>query len=227
MPSAESIAMARSRDAAPSLKEACVQAAREVIAEHGVEGLSMRDVARKLGISHQAPYRHFESRDHLLAEIMRRCFADFAQHLDDRPRTGNPAADLEALGRAYLRYASDKPLEYRLMFGTPWPEPAQHPALVQHAVHAFDLLRDSLRTMHGGRPEEHAQADQQAMFIWSTLHGMASIRQANVMQHLSLAPGVEPALQTDMLARIGLGLALPASGPPAANPPKPQRRPRT
>jgi AcrR family transcriptional regulator len=56
------------------LKEACVQAAREVIAEQGVEGLSMRDVARKLGISHQAPYRHFESRDHLLAEIMRRCF---------------------------------------------------------------------------------------------------------------------------------------------------------
>ena len=53
------------------LREACVQAAREVIAERGVEGLSMRDVARRLGISHQAPYRHFESRDHLLAEIMR------------------------------------------------------------------------------------------------------------------------------------------------------------
>jgi AcrR family transcriptional regulator len=66
------------------LKEACVQAAREVIAEQGVEGLSMRDVARKLGISHQAPYRHFESRDHLLAEIMRRCFVDFADHLDHR-----------------------------------------------------------------------------------------------------------------------------------------------
>ena len=69
------------------LKEACVQAAREVIAEQGVENLSMRDVARKLGISHQAPYRHFESRDHLLAEIMRRCFADFAHHLDHSPTT--------------------------------------------------------------------------------------------------------------------------------------------
>ena len=163
--------MTRSRDVAPSLKEACVQAAREVIAEHGVESLSMRDVARKLDISHQAPYRHFESRDHLLAEIMRRCFAEFAQHLDDRPRTGNPAADLESMGHAYLRYARMKPLEYRLMFGTPWPEPAQHPALVRHAVHAFNLLRDSLRALHGGQPEDHAQADRQAMFIWSTLHG--------------------------------------------------------
>lgn len=212
---------------APSLKEACVQAAREVIAEHGVESLSMRDVARKLAISHQAPYRHFESRDHLLAEIMRRCFADFAQHLDERPRTGQPEQDLEAMGHAYLAYARDKPLEYRLMFGTPWPEPAQHPALVQHAVHAFDLLRDSLRAMHGNVPEQHAQADRQAMFIWSTLHGMASITQANVMNHLNLAPGVEQELPADMMARIGLGLNLPEAPPPAAPAARPKRKART
>jgi AcrR family transcriptional regulator len=219
--------MARSRDPGSSLKEACVQAAREVIAEHGVESLSMRDVARKLGISHQAPYRHFESRDHLLAEIMCRCFADFAQSLDERPRTGNPEADLEAMGHAYLNYARKKPLEYRLMFGTPWPEPAQHPALVQHAVLAFNLLRDSLREMHGHRSEQHAQADRQAMFIWSTLHGMASITQANVMRNLNLASGVEHALPADMMARIGLGLNLPEAAQPAANPPKPKRKPRT
>lgn len=211
---------------AVSLKEACVQAAREVIAEHGVESLSMRDVARKLDISHQAPYRHFESRDHLLAEIMRRCFADFAQHLDERPRTGQPEQDLEAMGHAYLDYARQKPLEYRLMFGTPWPEPAQHPALVQHAVHAFNLLRDSLRAMHGNAPEQHAQADRQAMFIWSTLHGMASITQANVMQHLDLAPGVQKALPADMMARIGLGLNLPEALPPATPFAKPGRKAR-
>jgi AcrR family transcriptional regulator len=218
--------MTSSRVPALSLKEACVQAAREVIAEHGVESLSMRDVARKLNISHQAPYRHFESRDHLLAEIMRRCFADFAQHLDKRPLTGKPEADLQAMGHAYLNYARKKPLEYRLMFGTPWPEPAQHPALVQHAVHAFNLLRDSLRAMHGNRPEQHAQADRQAMFIWSTLHGMASITQANVMQHLSLASGVQHALPADLMARIGLGLSLPERVLPATSPSKPKRKSR-
>ena len=63
------------------LKEACVQAARDVISEKGVESWSMRDVARRLEISHQAPYRHFPSRDHLLAEIMQRCFEDFAKFL--------------------------------------------------------------------------------------------------------------------------------------------------
>ncbi len=47
------------------LKEACVQAAHAFIVEHGVEQLSMREVARRLGVSHQAPYKHYPSRDHL------------------------------------------------------------------------------------------------------------------------------------------------------------------
>ncbi len=207
--------MTTAREPSLSIKEACVQAAREVIADNGIENLSMRDVARKLGISHQAPYRHFDSRDHLLAEIMRRCFVDFAEHLDQRARSGDAEADLGAMGHAYLDYAQRKPLEYRLMFGTPWPAPAQHPELVRHAVHAFNMLRDSLRSMQGNDEAHHANADRQAMFIWSTLHGMASITQANVMQHLSLASGVESDLRNDMMMRIGLGLQWPAVVLPA------------
>ena len=207
--------MTKTREPPTSLKEACIQAARDVIAEDGVENLSMRDVARELGISHQAPYRHFESRDHLLAEIMRRCFVDIAHHLDQRPRSGIADTDLGAMGHAYLDYAQRKPLEYRLMFGTPWPAPAQHPELVRHAVHAFNMLRDSLRNMQGNDGEHTAQADRRAMFIWSALHGMASITQANVMQHLSLASGVEPDLRDDLLARIGLGLRWPEVAAPS------------
>lgn len=197
-------------DPAPvDLKEACIVAAREVIAEQGVEGLSLRDVARKLGVSHQAPYRHYPSRDHLLAEIMRRCFEDFATHLDQGMDTVDADASLEAMGRAYLAYAQLKPLEYRLMFGTPWPEPAQHPELVRHALHAFNLLRHGLRRKHGDVPTEHARADQDAMFIWSALHGMASIAQANVMQHLDLAPQAAAGLEDDLMHKIGAALAAP------------------
>jgi len=199
--------MARTREKSFDLKEACVQAAREVIAEEGVEGFSMRDVARKLEISHQAPYRHFASRDHLLAEIMRRCFVDFAAHLDARERAGEADGDLAGMGHAYLDYAEKKPLEYRLMFGTPWPEPAHHPDLVRHAVHAFDILRQALRRRHGGGAALHARADLDAMFIWSTLHGMASITQANVMEHLALSPGVAAGFRADLMGKIGAALA--------------------
>ncbi|MDO9315737.1 MAG: TetR/AcrR family transcriptional regulator [Burkholderiaceae bacterium] len=173
------------------LKEACVRAAREVIAEHGIEQLSLREVARKLGVSHQAPYKHYPSRDHLLAEVMRRCFESFARSLDDRPHSGEGAiCDLESLGRQYLAYAAANPLEYRLMFGTPWPEPAEHPELVHDAVHAFDVLRGVLRCLYGDAAEMRSQVDLQAMFIWSTMHGLASIMQSNAMDCLTLAPQV-------------------------------------
>ena len=88
-----------------------------IIGETGIEELSLRDVARRLGVSHQAPYKHFPSRDHLLAEIVSRAFAAFAQHLDARPRSQNPHEDLAAMGRAYLDYAREHPFHYPLMPG--------------------------------------------------------------------------------------------------------------
>jgi len=184
------------------LKEACIRAAREVISEHGVEHLSLREVARKLGVSHQAPYRHYPSRDHLLAEVMRRCFQSFARSLDAREHSDEPMADLESLGRQYLSYAAANPLEYRLMFGTPWPEPAEHPDLVRDAVHAFDVLRGVLRRLYGASGAMRAKVDLHAMFIWSTMHGFASITHANVMDCLELAPKVKAAAPEHVMRMI-------------------------
>jgi AcrR family transcriptional regulator len=188
------------------LKEACIQAARDVIAEQGVEGLSMRDVSRRLDISHQAPYRHFPSRDHLLAEIMRRCFEDFAHFLDGKASENSEDA-LRGMGEAYMRYAALKPLEYRLMFGTPWPEPAAHPELVKHAVHAFDVLRQHLVKKHGQAKNGKKQAELEAMFIWAALHGLATIEQSHVMQHLVLSKGVQAQSKDFMMVMIQSALA--------------------
>jgi len=206
----------------PDLKEACIQAAREVIAEHGIEGLSLRDVARKLDVSHQAPYRHYPSRDHLLAAIMQRCFEDFASFLDQASKAHVSDA-LLGMGQAYMRYAAEHPLEYRLMFGTPWPEPASHPELVRHAVHAFDLLRHHLQQQLQQRADATqsdmlallAQAELQALFIWSALHGMASIEQANVMQHLALSPGVSAMAEPYLMGMLHTALS---HGPTQAAP---------
>ena len=189
------------------LKEACVQAAREVIAERGVENLSLRDVARKLGVSHQAPYKHYPSRDHLLAEVMRRCFEGFAAHLDAREHVDDPAADLASLGQRYLSYAAAHPLEYRLMFGTPWPAPADHPDVARCAVHAFDILRVVLRRMHGTAASKRKAVDLDALFIWSTMHGLASISQANVMEQLELSPKVRGEAVAHVMAMVRKAMA--------------------
>lgn len=201
--------MATKNEEPVDLKEACVRAAREVIAEQGIEQLSLRDVARRLGVSHQAPYKHYASRDHLLAEVIRRCFESFAAYLDDRPPNAEAHADLTALGRRYLDYAGAHPLEYRLMFGTPWPEPATHSGLVKDAVHAFDVLRSVLRRVHGTGAAHRTKVDLDALFIWSNMHGLASIMQANVMDQLELAPKVGAEAGKHIMHMMSLAMAAP------------------
>lgn len=197
-----------------SLREDCLREALAIIDEAGVEGLSLREVARRLGVSHQAPYKHFPSRDHLLAEVVRRAFAAFARHLDDRPRGENPADDLAALGRAYLAYAREHPLPYRLMFGTPLPDPAHHPEMMRSARHAFALLRDCLDRMgaDGSKGVPSEATDLDALFVWSAVHGLASILQTGALSTLGLPPAVLASSPSHTLLRIGA--ALGAEGDP-------------
>jgi AcrR family transcriptional regulator len=175
----------------PNLKEACVQAAHEFIAEKGIENLSMRDVARKLEVSHQAPYRHYPSKDHLLAAVIARCFRDFAGFLDARPNFESPEEDLAAMGQQYVTYATSHPLEYRLMFGTTWPDAAEDSELIRDSLHAFNVLRRVLERIHGTTKAAREKVDLDAMFIWSNMHGLVTIMQSNVMRHLQLAPNVD------------------------------------
>ena len=115
------------------LREACVKEALAIIAKGGIDSLSLRDVARRLGVSHQAPYKHFPSREHILAEVVGRAYASFAAHLDKRLHSEDPYVDLGNLGRSYLDYARKHPLHYQLMFGTPLPDPAEHPEMMAKA----------------------------------------------------------------------------------------------
>ncbi len=177
-------------EAATDLREACVAAAHAVIAQRGIENLSLRDVARQLGVSHQAPYKHYPSRDHLLAEVIRRCFQRFAAHLSAGLHGADPKADMDSLGGSYMAYAMANPLEYRLMFGTPWPDTAQHPDLLRDARHSFDVLREAIARMRGHAGAPKAEHDLDAMYVWASMHGLATILQSNVMDKLALKPAV-------------------------------------
>lgn len=190
------------------LREACVEEARRIIAEQGLEQLSLREVARRLGVSHQAPYRHFPSREHLLAELIAREFRSFAQALGARPAEPDPSRDLGGMGRAYLAYAREHELSYRLMFDTAVPEPAQHPVMVEAARHAFALLAEALGRMplrpraDGVRPT----AALDALFVWATMHGLASILFSHMLAELGLTPAEVAAAPEHVLARIGTAL---------------------
>lgn len=234
------------RTAAAPIRERCLAEALAIIAEAGAEKLSLREVARRLGISHQAPYKHFASRDDLLAELIARAFAEFAAVLEDRhaTRDGDPAADLAAMGRLYMDYAVRHPLKYRLMFATPLPAPDAHPVMMANARRAFGLLCGRLASMRrralpagvrasvgtsvagpGGGTADGAgtgedgraaeatataglpeSADLDALFVWSTLHGLATILPSDTYATLPLTEAERLRAVTHCFARLGLAL---------------------
>jgi AcrR family transcriptional regulator len=189
-----------------NLREACIQEALAIIETDGVEALSLREIARRLGVSHQAPYKHFPSRDHVLAEIVSRAYQSFAVHLDARARDDDPMRDLQAMGEAYFAYAMTHPLQYRLMFGTPLPDPTQHPAMLTNARHAFALLTDAVVRVHAQRGTPPQDADMDAMFIWSTVHGMATILNSHAILTLGFAPETHQSMVQHAMYRMQAAL---------------------
>lgn len=190
------------------LREACLREALAIIESKGVEELSLREVARRLGVSHQAPYKHFPSRDHILAEIVARAFATFAERMDARPAKADPGEDLLAMSRIYLDFAKAHPLQYRLMFSTPLPDTQDHPQMMANARHAFALLSGALQRL-AEKPEDlppDAEVLLDSLFIWSALHGLAGISGGNALKELRFPPEVAAKASDHLLKRIALAL---------------------
>jgi AcrR family transcriptional regulator len=174
------------------LREDCIAEGMAIVATEGLEKLSLREVARRLGVSHQAPYKHFASRDHILAEMVSRSFDAFAGFLDAHPKSNDPDQDMANMAEDYLRYAREHPLEYRLMFGTPLPDGKAFPEMMAKAKHAFSLLVAGLKRKARLAGEERADEAVllDALVIWASLHGLASLKSSSIMATLDLAPMV-------------------------------------
>lgn len=190
------------------LCEACVVEALAIIREVGVEGLSLREVARRLGVSHQAPYRHYPSRDHLLAEIVDRCFREFDAYLARVGESADARADLMRMGEIYLEYAARFPLEYRLMFGAKLPDVEKHPHMLEKGCGAFDQLRACLARVLKA-PVDAPEVTLEAMFVWSAIHGIASIFQTDAMAGLGIDAGLQRAVSEHILVRVDRAVAPP------------------
>lgn len=189
-----------------SLRDKVLTAAYAQIEAVGVERLSFREIARSLGVSHQAPYRHFPSKNHILAEIVARLYRGFATQLSDIPDTGDPMRDLRAMGQAYLAYASDNPLAYRLMFNTALPPAEDHPEMVAEAAATFGLLQARLAAMPLRKLQRGADAEADAMFIWSALHGLASILQSDASAPMALTEAARERITIRLFDRIGAAI---------------------
>jgi AcrR family transcriptional regulator len=160
-----------------NLREAMVQAALQLIRENGPAGFSFAEVARLVGVSGAAPYRHFRDRNALVAEIALQGFNRFAAELRAAWEAGGPAPvrALEYVGRAYLSFARREPASYAAMFEPGFPL-EENPELLAASDRAFAVLRQAAEAVINTIPgTKRPPALMVALHLWSLSHGIASL----------------------------------------------------
>lgn len=159
------------------LREEIVAVASELVAESGdAEQLTLRGVAKMLGIAAPSIYRHFPDIEHLKMAVVEHSFAAFSVARDlASQQTADPVEALQARCRAYCQFALDHPGPYRFMFShkTPRADPTQPSA----ARAAFDALAASIhRCQEAGRALATDEPVHLAAQVWADLHGLVLLR---------------------------------------------------
>lgn len=162
---------AAARNADP--RRALLDASLDLITAEGLEGFSMREVARRAGVSHQAPYHHFPDREAILAAIVAEGFERLrADSLAALESVSNPSARLTSIGRAYVNFALNNPAHFKLMFRSEHVREDRHSEAKAFAQSAFDVLQNvALEVAAHSRYPSHMIV----LTAWSTVHGLATL----------------------------------------------------
>ncbi len=191
------------------LRQALIHAAVELLAEEGVSSLSLRQVARQVGVSHAAPYRHFEDKEALLAEVAEEGFKTFTRYLQTAVDAApdDPIQQFLGCGRAYVRYALDNPTHYRLMFSEfPFCED-RFESLNQVADNSFEVIVNVI--MAGQKQKLFCSGDPRpiALGAWTQVHGLALLLLAGRLglQSQTSIDEVTEALGHIMLQGVAMG----------------------
>jgi len=152
------------------LRNGLLDAARTILEEEDLSQLTLRAVARKAGVSHAAPYRHFPNHEALLVELSLEGFRELREMVAEAARVPGPESDRTAhIGSAYMRFVARHPAVARLMFGGQLPNREKFPALGEAADAVGTEISKALPDPALG------------MAVWSAVHGLAMLVLENVI----------------------------------------------
>jgi AcrR family transcriptional regulator len=192
------------------LRSALLQAALEVIDDTGPQGLTIREVARRAGVSHAAPYRHFADKDDLILAVVEQGFELMhATMMEDKAAAGpDPLDQFSASGLAYLRFAMHYPAYYRVMFSGDLLSSSGQDSLRHTSTAAFEQMLADLKLCQSMGILREGDPMLQAVSILSTVHGFVSLANDNRISHLVGEEYSLQQIQDFVLAAIFDGLAV-------------------
>jgi AcrR family transcriptional regulator len=176
------------------LRGKLLRAAELALADMPVNEVTLREVARRAGVSHAAPKHHFSSLGDLMGEVAARGFDRFVETLAQAVEAANDATaegKLRAMARAYLGFSRDNASVYGLMFGK-----SGHcnvtPHLAQASLAAWSQLENAVAELTG-----RARAADGAVAVWSSVHGLSMlVMERQLPPQISLHVATETVMRT-------------------------------
>lgn len=158
-----------------NLREALLSAAIRLIAEVGPMAFTLREVARRAGVSHNAPYRHFRDKDDLMTAVATEGYRDLKGAMEEAARNRDGAlARLKCAGLAYIEFALRRPEHFAVMFDVP-VQGRSHQESNEAAKEAFMMLVGLVRDAQESRELAAGDPVEYAYLAWSMVHGVAKL----------------------------------------------------
>jgi AcrR family transcriptional regulator len=158
-----------------NLREALLRAAIRLIAEVGPIAFTLREVARRAGVSHNAPYRHFRSKDELMTAVATEGYRELTEAMKRATRDQDRPVDrLKRAGLAYVEFALRRPEHFEVMFDAPLSGPA-HKDSNEAAHEAFSTLVGLVKDAQASRELTAGDPLEYTYLAWTMVHGVAKL----------------------------------------------------
>lgn len=161
-----------------NLRQALIDAARELAAEVGVDAFTLREVARRAGVSHAAPYHHFPDKAGLVRALAIEAFDALTREMLEAANTKpEPFERFQMMGVAYVRFAFSHASEFKFMFRKDLclTDDTQPDELETVSKTSYQVLVDGIEACQKAGQMPPTDTQLLALTAWSTVHGLASL----------------------------------------------------
>ena len=177
------------------LKRALTEAALRLVTEKGPKGFTLREVARRAGVSAAAPYRHFSDKAQLLGAVATQGFVQLHEALTAATdETADVTTQVLDMGRAYVGWAVTHPDYYQVMFGSELDK-TESPEVLEAGLTTFADLLDTI--VECQRAKLMADGDPRSIAgpVWSLLHGVSTLTIGSDLAHVDITEKPEAMIE--------------------------------